>query len=384
MPYSNTIFIAPDKFKGTLSAGQAASAMQAGIQRAQTQLTGNVVPKIELLPLADGGEGSLATLAKMRPDLRTECLQLPDANGHYRPTAFLSNDTTAYFETARLLSLRYPGNRSGSVIQRSSHGLGVFCKKQFAQHRSLAIFVGGTAVCDGGFGALRALGFEFETNSGERISNLTQLRQADRLLRSPTLETQRVTILTDVTAPLSGPSGAARLFGPQKGATPEEVEELELAIAHLAELLRRALPDLANPLPAGIGAGGGIGLALLATCGRKWQIKSGADFLLELSGLEEKLQPGDLLITGEGRTDRGTLAGKLVERLRALALRRRARFMVVSGSLADPDDLQKAGYTHLHAAGTVPPPDSRQAAADLTVATEVAFLEFAQAQKDSS
>lgn len=386
------IFLAPDKFKGTLSAAGAAAAMLAGASRALDSLPGTAgsggagaggLPELVALPLADGGEGSLSALLALEPTLALCGARLPGATGRKRNVAFLHDGGAAFFESARLLSLRFPANRGGSVLDRTSTGLGVWHThaRGMGLHQ-LHLFLGGTAVCDGGFGAFLDLGFQFADRAGRAIVTLRDLPRASRMTvptRTPSSRAAApatVELLSDVRNPLTGPRGAARLFGPQKGALPADVELLESALGTLARLASECVPDLPDPLPAGVGAGGGIALPFLALYPQTTRLSSGTEFFLSRSGLAELIEPGDIVITGEGRTDSGTLEGKLVDGVVHLCRAKQARCLIVSGSKSDEAELQKAAYPQIMAASRTgqAPRTSREAAALLAGATAGALL----------
>ncbi len=370
------VFCAPDKFKGTLTARQAAGAMVLGARRAFAH-SERTQPECVALPMADGGEGSLAALAELEPGLGRHSVELQGASAQRRFTAYLHVGRDAYFESARLLSLRFLGNRSGGIFERSSAGLGDWCRRVLAEGaEKLFVFLGGTAVCDGGFGAFRALGARFEDARGSPVSTLADLHRAARLLLPEKRPTARVTLLCDVQNPLTGPRGAAALFAPQKGATPDEVRTLEACLLRLEELARIRRPDLPDPLPNGVGAGGGIAMPFLVLF-PETRLESGTQFFLGKSRLAETLRTGDIVLTGEGRTDLGTLEGKLVDGVVRLCQVRGVPCRIVSGSLRDEEQLRQAGYPAMRAAsGGGPPSDPRAAAELLATATRDALLEF--------
>ena len=379
MAGARRIFFSPDKFKGTLSASAAAAAMRGGASRALELLEKDSSPELLELPLADGGEGSLSTLSSLEPSAAPMAIRLPGANGAPRPVAFLCNGDSAFFESARLLSLRFPANRRGSILERSSAGLAQWHDHACGLGASeLYVFLGGTAVCDGGFGCFLALGFSFQDAAGAPIKSLREIHRAVRLLlpQARGRQPKSLHVLSDVTNPLVGPRGAPRLFAPQKGASPAEVERLEVALATLARLVLTFVPGVADPLPDGIGAGGGIALPFLALYPERTRLSSGTDFFLSRSGLRRLIRPGDIVITGEGRTDSGTLEGKLVDGVVRLCRAKGARCLIVSGSKSNEEELLRAGYPAVTLAsplGAVPK-NASEAALLLASATQKALL----------
>ena len=187
--------------------------------------------------------------------------------------------------------------------------------------RSLLIGVGGSATNDGGMGALQALGYRFLDASGRALPpGGAALRNLARIVPDgilPAVRETEMTVMTDVLNPLCGPTGASAVYGPQKGASPEDVELLDAALVHLAEVVRRDLGVDAAHLP-GTGAAGGLSYGLLVGCGAR--ISRGFEHLARLLGLDAKLQGMDWVLTGEGRLDTQTLSGK-----GPLELARRAR-----------------------------------------------------------
>lgn len=342
--YRRRIFIAPDKFKGTLSAKQAAQAMGLGVRSA----LGNAVQIFEL-PLADGGEGSLTTLRSLRPKLELNVNTLPDACGRNRSVCYLTEEEEgrAYFESARLLSLNFRNNRRLPIIDRTSRGLGRWVRNiQTQQMKELFIFLGGTAVCDGGLGILHEFGFRLLDSKDRPIYSLRDLPNARRLIPPNTVTPimADIKMFSDVANPLLGPTGAPQLFAPQKGASPSDVALLEDGLQQLSLLWAEFGGHSSGNWAAGVGAGGGIALPFLGMGGRRVTLGSGAVFFLEESGLSQMIRPGDLVLTGEGRTDAGTLTGKLVDAVVRLCRRIGADCLVISGAVADRDRLDEADY----------------------------------------
>ncbi|TGM12989.1 glycerate kinase [Leptospira selangorensis] len=358
----NRIIIAPDKFKGTLSATRAASAMYSGVRSA----LGDSIQVLKL-PLADGGEGSLVALHSLRPKLNLCADILPNASGLNRSVCYLANETDAYFESARLLSLNFRDNRRLPLLDRRSSGLGRWVQHMLTQQkRNLFLFLGGTAVCDGGLGILQEFGFQLLDGKGNQVNSLRNLPNARRLV-PPAVFTSiqaNIKMFSDVTNPLLGPTGAPKLFGPQKGATPNDVALLEDGLAQLSLLWAEFAKQSDTNWPDGVGAGGGIALPFLGMARKQVTLNSGSLFFLEESGLADTIRPGDLILTGEGRTDAGTLAGKLVDAVVHLCRKVGADCLVISGAVADHDRLEAANYPKTIAVssnGSVP---SRKVAAD--------------------
>ena len=299
------IAIAPDSFKGTLSAAAAAAAIAEGWRSVRP------TDDLRVLPQADGGEGTLDALESAVPGAVRRAVTVTGPDGRPVPAYWLQlPDGTAAVELAVSSGIGLMADLD--PMGASTRGLGeVIAAALDAGAVRLVIGLGGSASTDGGRGALEALGWP-------------------RALRQP--PTGGVLLLSDVTAPLLGPHGAAAVFAPQKGATPQQVDELEARLATFAALLGG---DAAAP---GAGAAGGTGYGFAAAWGAI--SVSGADYIAALTGLDEALMAADVLVTGEGRFDGQSLTGKVVGQLLAKAA---GRSVVIAGELAaSPPDL---GYS---------------------------------------
>lgn len=301
------VVIAPDSFKGSLGAREVAEAIAQGWQTVRPH------DDLVLLPLADGGEGTLEAIeSAVAGAQRRSAGMVTGPDG--RPTAgewVLLPDGTAVVELAQCSGLPLMGRLDAKGA--TTRGLGeVIAAALNAGARRLVIGLGGSASTDGGLGALRALGLTATDARGESIADgggsLRELTTLDRTTLRPA-PVGGVSLWTDVTAPLTGPTGAAVVFGPQKGATPDEVESLDAGLTRLAELLD------GSPDEPGAGAAGGAGYGFAAAWGA--HIESGADALLSLSGVDEALRGADVVLTGEGRFDSQSWGGKLVGQILA-------------------------------------------------------------------
>ena len=301
------ILLAPDSFKGSLSAAEAAEAMAEGIWRA-TPDTDCV-----LLPLADGGEGTTAALVtatggRLVPVTVTGPLGAP-AEAAFGLLGADGQTAVVEMAAAAGLLLVPPGQRDPR--QATTYGVGELL--EFAASsgaRRLIVGLGGSVTTDGGAGALQALGVEFFDTEGRLMpapitgGDLVRLGRVDTTgLRFP--NSVSVVLASDVTNPLLGPMGAARVFGPQKGATEAIVAELEAGLTRLAALL----PPGTAERP-GAGAAGGLGAGLLGWLGAEMQ--SGIDLVLDTIGFDAHLHGADWVWTGEGRIDAQTLQGKAI------------------------------------------------------------------------
>ncbi|HVV10198.1 glycerate kinase [Amycolatopsis sp.] len=292
------VVIAPDKFKGSLPAKQVADAIAAGLRRA--------VPGVQTLecPIADGGDGTVA--AALAAGYEFVPARATGPTGEPVDTGYARLDGTAVVELASVSGLsRLPGGVVAPLTS-STFGVGELIARALADGcRKIVIGLGGSASTDGGAGMVRALGARLLNAEGAEIplggQALLDLDQVD--LSGLDLRGAEFVVASDVDNPLLGKHGAAAIYGPQKGASPEDVALLDSALRHFAELVDPAF--LAAP---GAGAAGGTGYACLAILGAKF--RAGIEVVLEMTGFAEKLAGADLVITGEGSFDEQTLHGK--------------------------------------------------------------------------
>jgi len=298
------VLLAPDKFKGSLTAAEVVQHLGSGLTARGIQYTG--------LPLADGGDGSVQ--AAIESGFRRIRITVAGATGHERPTIAAFNGSTAIVEVANTCGLHtLPGGKL-APLEATSTGVGQAMVSLLRRNPSrIVLALGGSASTDGGTGLLAALGAVFRDGDGEVLTMnggaLQRIRSID-LSALADLTGIEVVIASDVQNPLTGPDGAAATYGPQKGATQELVRTLDEGLINLVQQLTLAgYPDahrLANT--PGAGAAGGLGFAGLLLGGRT---VSGADYFLDLLNFEKHLQGCDLVITGEGRMDDQTRNGKL-------------------------------------------------------------------------
>jgi glycerate kinase len=343
------VVIAPDSFKGSLTAAEAAAAIAAGVRSAAAGLTLDLLER----PVADGGEGTVAMLVAAGWQPRQRTVRGP-TGAPVRATYALSPDgdplPTAAVElaTAAGLSLLPTGP---DPLGASTYGVGELVTAALDEGvRRLVLGIGGSASTDGGAGLAAALGARFLDVAGRRLGPgggaLGLLDRVDVSGLDPRLRTVEVVVASDVDNPLTGPAGAARVYGPQKGATAEDVEVLEAGLLRLAAVLRRDVGADVEQV-AGAGAAGGVGAAVLAILGAR--LTPGIDLLLDLVGFDDAVAGKDLVVTGEGSVDAQTLAGKA-----PLGVARRAHaagvpVLVVAGRA----DLSRAGRAALADLGVV-------------------------------
>ena len=294
------ILIAPDKFKGCLSATEVALAISRGL--ASVWPTANIVRK----PIADGGEGFADTLSTWTVEAGVHDALGREVTASY---GWISRGTAVIEMSAASGLWRIaPGERD--PLRASTAGTGELMLDAIARGAfEVLLGIGGSATNDGGIGMAAVLGYEFLGSDGEPLepipANLTRLNA----IRAPVTETRlpRIVAACDVDNPLLGADGATSIYGPQKGVTPELMPVLEAGLERLADVVARDLGRDFRNTP-GSGAAGGLGFGLLSFFGA--DIRSGFDLVAEYSGLEEVLSTSDLVITAEGKIDTQTLHGK--------------------------------------------------------------------------
>lgn len=316
------ILLAPDAFKGSMTAAQAARAMANGLPDTHT---------LDLCPLADGGEGTLDVLLSAlggTPHCHTVC----DPLGRSIEVSWaLLSDGTALIESARVLGLPLLKAHERDPEHASSSGLGelvLHILKTHAPH-TILIALGGSATVDGGVGLLGALGARFFDTEGGLLPHDKglpyPLHRVSLEDLEPRLTRTCLVVLNDVKSPLLGPRGA-QLYMPQKGATPEVCERLQARLVSLV----RATPggSVAADLP-GAGAAGGLGFAL-SLCGA--ESRSGSGYILKALGVQERIERADLVLTGEGRLDGQTAEGKLIASLAEMTRAAEKPIVVLCGA----------------------------------------------------
>lgn len=299
------IVIAPDSFKGSLSALQAAQAMERGIRRVWPEAN------IHLLPMADGGEGTLDAVLAATGGRR---LEAPVTGGHGRPLAAaygVLEDGTAVIEVAQVVGITLPGMREVAVAARTTEGLGDLLRHCLERGiRRFMVGLGGSATNDGGIGMLAALGACFRDKAGALVrpvlEGMPRVVSADFTRLDARLRECEIVLLSDVDNPLCGERGATAVYGPQKGVAPGEIAAYDSLLQSFAALCDRQFGRM-YAHEAGAGAAGGLGYAFRLIGGRH---QSGAGKVAELIGLDAALQRADWVMTGEGRSDFQTLQGK--------------------------------------------------------------------------
>jgi glycerate kinase len=321
------VLIAPDGFGGTLTPAQAAAALARGWREA--------VPsdQLDLAPMSDGGPGLLDVLSAALPGAVRRPVTVQDPLARPVEAAVLLDGTTAYVEAAAACGLHLLADSERDPKVTTTYGVGQLVRAALDSGASrIVVGLGGSGTNDGGAGLLEALGMPSLGGAGERlVAGGAALREVAELSGrpDPRLADVELVAATDVDSPLLGLHGASAVFGPQKGATREDVALLDGALGRWAEVLESALGTSVRELP-GAGAAGGLGAALLALGARR---EPGIALVQRLVGLAERVAQADLVVTGEGSFDFSSLAGKVVSGVAALAAEHAVPCLVLAGAV---------------------------------------------------
>ncbi|MFE5207193.1 glycerate kinase [Streptomyces sp. NPDC056600] len=361
MEKTRRVLVAADKFKGSLTAVEVAERVTAGLRR--------VAPDVEVaaLPVADGGDGTVdAAVAAGFTRHRT---RVTGPVGEQVGAAFAARGDTAVVEMAEASGLqRLPGGVL-APLTATTRGSGELLRAALdAGARTVVFGVGGSATTDGGAGMLAALGARFLDADGRELSPgggaLGALASVDLSGLDPRVGdgTVELVLASDVDNPLTGPFGAAAVYGPQKGASPEDVAVLDAALGRYAEVMEEAAGPRAKGLAQapGAGAAGGLGYAALLLGAR---FRPGIEVLMEVVGFATELDRADLVITGEGSLDAQTLRGKAPAGVAAAAGAAGVPVVAVCGRLAlTPEELGGAGIARAYPLAALEPDVTRSVA----------------------
>ncbi|HXM18949.1 MAG TPA: glycerate kinase [Candidatus Tumulicola sp.] len=335
------IVIAPDKFKGSLSGAAAAAAIAAAF--AEVFPDAAIVQK----PVADGGEGTAqALLASLGGREVTRSVTGPDGKPIEASFGLLGDGGVAVVELARASGIALVARGKNDPRTATTYGTGELIDAAIeAGARRVILAIGGSATNDAGSGALAALGARFLDVRGRSLAPggaaLAGLMTIETALLEERLRGIAIDIASDVSNPLCGPNGASAIYGPQKGASPAEVIELDAALARFAEIAARTTGVDMRDVP-GAGAAGGVGGGFLALAGAR--LRPGAQLVLEVIGFDQALDGADLVVTGEGKLDRQTLAGKAPFAVAQAARAKGIRTVAVAGRVElSPDELEQTG-----------------------------------------
>jgi glycerate kinase len=338
------VVVAPDKFEGSLRAGQAAAAIEAGLRRAR--------PDVEVvrLPLGDGGAGTLDAL--LAAGFERVPVRARGPTGEPVDAAIAVDGRRAFVEMAEASGLkRLPGGRR-APLEATTYGTGELLAAALdGGAREIVLGIGGSATTDGGAGMAAALGARLLGRDGAELppggAALLRLDRIDVSGLDPRLGSVRVTVACDVDNPLVGPEGAAAVYGPQKGAGPGDVLLLDSALRRYARVLA---DDLGLDLAAvpGAGAAGGLGAGAIAFCGA--ELRTGIELVLELVGFDRAVAGADLVVTGEGKLDAQSLRGKAPVGVARAAAAHGVPVVALAGAVEVADrELRAAGFEEAHA-----------------------------------
>jgi glycerate 2-kinase len=359
------IVIAPDKFKGSLPAIEVAAAIAAGLSGTGAELV--------TVPVADGGDGTVD--AAVAAGFGRVPVTAAGPTGQPVATSYARRGDLALVELATVCGLeRLPGGRLAPMAA-SSFGVGEVMRAALAAGAGeLVLAIGGSASTDGGAGMLQALGARVLDGRGEPLGRggaaLREVTGLDLTGLVPALRSARITLAADVANPLTGPDGAAAVFGPQKGADDDQVAALDAGLRRWAALVTEATGHDWSQAP-GAGAAGGVGFAALAVLGAEQ--RSGIDMILDLVGFGAALDRADLVITGEGSLDTQSLAGKAPIGVARAAARCGVPVIAVAGRCTlTPEQAREAGITAVHPLTALEPDLDRSMAGAARLLEQVA------------
>lgn len=360
------IVVAPDKFKGSLSARSAAAAIAAGFTRVFPEAT------IVQVPVADGGDGTAQTLIdNLGGQLIQQRVRGPDGKTVDAAFGLLSGGRVAVVELAQASGLALVAPGSNDPLTATTFGTGELIAAALERGAErIIVAIGGSATNDAGTGALSALGARFSDASGRELqpggAALLELASIDIGALETRLRGKTIEIACDVKNPLCGPAGASAVYGPQKGASPDDVALLDRALRRFAAVAAATVGVDVSEVP-GAGAAGGTGGGFLALAHAV--LRPGAALVLEVLDFDRRLEGADLVVTGEGRLDRQTLSGKAPAAVASAAKHKNIPAVAIAGGLdCNAQDLDDAGLAS--AVSIVPGPmneyEAMQAAARLT------------------
>jgi glycerate kinase len=340
------IVVALDSFKGCMTSEEAGTI----IGEAFREHFSNA--KIVVIPIADGGEGTTdAVVRAAGGELRLVPVTGPLGEPVMAAYGLLPDGMTAVMEMASASGIELVNAGALDPMRATTYGTGELMRAAIgAGAREIILGIGGSATVDGGIGMAQALGFRLLTAEGSECGRgggaLATITTIDPGGAMPALRDCRIRVACDVTNPLLGERGAARVFGPQKGATAAMVEELERGLGHLGKLWmnHRMIETVDRP---GDGAAGGLGAALRAFCAA--EVSSGADLVAEITGFDEAIRTADFLVTGEGRTDEQTAGGKLCAVLAAKAKAAGAKTILISGAISGDVSALEGSFDRMYA-----------------------------------
>ncbi len=346
------LVFASDSFKGSLTSRQTAELLE----KAAHEVFGSC--ETVSIPVADGGEGTVdAVCEACRGEIVRANVKDPLMRDVWAKYCIVDSESaegpggkTAVIEMAEASGLTLVEEKLRDPLAASTYGTGQLILDALDRGcREISIAIGGSATNDGGTGCLRALGMRFLDGEGRELSgcgaDLEKIEKIDGSKLDPRLKDTKITVMCDVTNPLTGPDGATMVFGPQKGAGPESLEKLERGMENYDRLILEETGTDCSQLP-GAGAAGGLGAALIVLLGG--EMRSGVEVVLDMVGFDEKIKGADLIVTGEGRTDRQSVFGKVMMGVGMRAKKAGIRAVGLSGSTGDGyEEIFRCGISSL-------------------------------------
>ncbi len=326
------IIVLMDSFKGSLSSQEAGEAVKAGIEASGTDAD------VSVFPFADGGEGTLDSFLAADKGSRRITVSVSDPLGRPVQASYgVLSDNTAVIEIAQAAGLYLLSEDERNPMHTTTKGVGQLLRQAInSGSRKFIVALGGSATNDCGIGMLKELGLIISDNEGNPVEDgaagLSKAASIDGKNLLPEIEECEMIIAGDVENPLCGPNGASHVFAPQKGADPEEVNEMDGWMKRFSDMVKERYPD-ADADAKGAGAAGGLGFAFQTFFNS--QMQPGAKVLIERTDIERRIAESDLVITGEGRIDAQTAMGKAPARIAQLAKRYGKPVIAIAGCAGD-------------------------------------------------
>ncbi|MGC0274101.1 glycerate kinase [Pseudactinotalea sp. Z1739] len=346
-PAGPLVVVAPDTFKGSLNAKYVAQHIALGLHRALEDV------EVQMVPMADGGEGTLS--AVLVANLQPVRVRVSGPFGEPVKAMYATDGRRAVIELAQAAGLHLSPADADAAQQGSTIGVGELIAHALDSGvQELVLAVGGSATTDGGAGMLQALGARLHGVTGPGGAALRDLRRVDLSGLHPRLAEVGITLAADVDNPLLGPNGAAAVYAPQKGAGPDQVAALQAGLTRWVQALEEAGMDArATAQAAGAGAAGGTGFAALVLGARR---RPGVEVVLELVEFERKVRGADLVVTGEGKLDSQSLAGKAPVGVAAAATDAAVVSVAVAGvNELTEEEVEQAGFSGVYALSDLEP-----------------------------
>ncbi|MDR0988319.1 MAG: glycerate kinase [Prevotellaceae bacterium] len=337
----HNIVLAFDSFKGSITAAEATACARQAILRHCPEM------EIAPFPIADGGEGTTEIIGRCLPVQQITCQTHNPLMEEMEASYLVTTNGTVILEMAAASGLTLVPPDRRNPMNTTTLGTGEMIADALSRgYRHFILGLGGSATNDAGVGALSALGVRFRDDANREVEpvggNLHRITRLDTTHLRPELRESSFTIACDVTNPFAGPSGAAYIYAPQKGASPAQVRCLDDGLQHYADVLLKETGMDISLLP-GAGAAGGMGGGLLPFLNARLQ--SGIDIVLELLHFEEAVRSADLVITGEGKIDSQTAMGKALSGVLSIARKHQVPVVALGGSVEEVPALNAAGFT---------------------------------------